>query len=383
MFRVPGVLAIYLTSIVGRLPQGAVSVLLLLRAREVTGSYAAGGLVAAANGLAVAFGSPLLGRAIDRRGQRAVLVPAAGVSAAALGAFAALPDGAPLAAAVALALAAGAAQPPLNSCLRALLANVIAPEQRHRAFAIDSTTFELVYIAGPLLIVGGLAAWSLRAAIATCAVLVLAGTVAFAAARLSRAAVPAAADPHDLAGPLRRPGVRVLLAAVAVYGLSIGCLEVGLAAFAAGEGKRSAVGVLLAASGLGSMLGGLLAARAPAPAAPARRLVAMLALEAGLIAPAGLVHGLPAMAAVIVVGSLPISPAFALMFQLTADVAPAGTVTEAMTWLSSLLNGGVAAGAAVAGVLAEHVSVELVLYGIAFYCAAAAIVVRSRITALT
>lgn len=383
MFRTPGVLALYLASVVARLPQGAEGIVLLLRTRDITGSYAAGGLVTAAFGLAAGVGQPLLGRLIDRRGQQAVLVPGALTGGAALAAFAALPDDASLGAAVLLAVVAGATSPPINSCLRALLSEVIEPALRHRAFAIDSIVFELVYIAGPTLLVGVIGSWSLRAAVAACAFFGTAGTLAFAATRLSRGAKGTAAVADDLLGPLRDPGVLVLLAAVALFGLSIACLEVGLAAFAGEEGHRSAVGLLLACSGVGSMIGGLAAVRAKPPADGARRLAALFAATALLAIPMGLVHGLPAMAVAVTVASLGIAPSLALIFSLISDVAPEGTLTEAMTWLGSLISVGAAVGSALAGWLVENVSTALVLFGFGAYCAIAAAVVAARSSALT
>ncbi|MEA2126847.1 MAG: hypothetical protein QOI80_3629 [Solirubrobacteraceae bacterium] len=382
MFRIPGVIPVYIASIFGRLPNGALSLVLLLRTREMTGSYAAGGVVAAASGLALGVSSPVLGRLIDRRGQRQVLLLSCLASTAALAGFAALPDDTPLAVAILVATLAGASTPPLNSCLRALLAAVIPPELRHRAFAIDSTMFELVYISGPLMLVGVIGAWSLRAAVASCAVLTFVGTVVFASTRLSRAITGTPASPHDIAGPLRHPGVQTLLTSVLLFGLAIAGLEVGLAAFAEHEGHTNAVGYLLGLSGVGSMVGGLVAARTRPPADPARRLAVLLLGLAVLEVPLGIVGSLPAMAVAVTVAGFGIAPSLALTFQLTSEVAPTGTVTEAMTWLTSAIAGGLAAGSALAGWLVEHTGTTPVLFTVAVYGAVAAAVVASRTAGL-
>ena len=70
-------LTVYLAGVVGRLPAGAIGLVLILRTREMTGSYAAGGAVAAAYSIALALGAPLLGRWIDGHGQRGVLLASA------------------------------------------------------------------------------------------------------------------------------------------------------------------------------------------------------------------------------------------------------------------------------------------------------------------
>ena len=46
IITVPGVRLIYVAGVIGKLPVGALGLLLILRTREMTGSYAAGGLVA-------------------------------------------------------------------------------------------------------------------------------------------------------------------------------------------------------------------------------------------------------------------------------------------------------------------------------------------------
>ncbi len=378
MLASPGIISLWLASIAGRLPIGALGVLLLLRTREMTGSYAAGGMVAAAFGLAGGLGQPVLGRMIDRRGQWPVLVPAGLAQGALLGAVAALPDDTPVPAIALLAALAGGATPPLSSCLRALLFDVVAPALRHRAFAVDSTLFELVYITGPLVIVGVIGAQSLRAAVATCGALTAGGTIVFAATRLSRATRGSAAPDADLAGPLRDRNVVTYLIAAGLFGLSIANLEVGLAAFAGDEGHRSAVGYLLGLNGLGSLIGGLVASRLPAPAHPDRRLIALLLALSVLEVPLALMGSLPAMAVTCGIAGVAIAPSLALTFQLASEVAPEGTVTETLTWLVSAIAAGIALGSAIAGLLAEENGPTIVLATVAVYTAAEAAFVAAR-----
>ena len=77
LLRVPGFAPLFLASMAGRLPASALGLVLILRTRELTGSFAAGGAVAGAYALANGVTAPLLGRLVDRRGQGAVLVPSA------------------------------------------------------------------------------------------------------------------------------------------------------------------------------------------------------------------------------------------------------------------------------------------------------------------
>src|SRR3954447_25088994 len=109
---------LFALSIVARLPVAMLSIGLLVHTERATGAYAVAGLVAGALALAQGVGGPLLGRVVDRRGQTAVLVASALVCAAALVATALLPTSAPVALRVVLALAAGAALPPVGASLR-------------------------------------------------------------------------------------------------------------------------------------------------------------------------------------------------------------------------------------------------------------------------
>src|SRR5919206_631264 len=131
VLRIRGVPAAFLTSCIAQLPMGALGLLLILHVRDVTGTYAAGGAVAAAYTLALGASNPLLARAADRRGPRAVLVAGAPVCAAAIVAQALLADGAPLVVRLVLAVVAGAAQPPVGA-LRRRLWNVLVDDAELR-----------------------------------------------------------------------------------------------------------------------------------------------------------------------------------------------------------------------------------------------------------
>ena len=72
--EVPRTLA---ASLLGRLPYTAIELLLILRVRDAGGDYGDGGIVAGAFAVGLAVLSPFIGRLVDLRGHRAVLVPAA------------------------------------------------------------------------------------------------------------------------------------------------------------------------------------------------------------------------------------------------------------------------------------------------------------------
>jgi MFS family permease len=376
LLRVPGFGALFGASMAGRLPAAALGLLFVLRTRELTGSFAAGGAVAGAYALANGVTGPVLGRMVDRRGQASVLVPAALVSAAALVVFALLPRGDVVLPALAIALLAGGAFPPLGPCLRTLWPALLGDDaaRTHAAFSLESAALELTYIAGPVVLAGAIGTWSLAAAVLTCAALLIAGVVAFTAHPVSRAwrgdAAPAG---HGLGGALRSGGVRTLVLVFFMLGATFGSVEVAVPAAAAAAHHPGATGLLLGIWGLGSLLGGLAAARAGAPADGVRRLVVLLAaLGAGHLLLSLTTAPLP-LAALLLLAGVAVSPSIAAAYALVEDLAPPGAVTEAYTWLSTGIAGGLAAGSALSGALAQHAGAGAAFAAAGSACALAAV----------
>jgi MFS family permease len=351
----PGVPRVFAASLVARLPAATIELLLVLRVRELGGSYAAGGIAAGACALGLAAAAPIVGRAVDARGQTRVLAICTALTVAALVTLALVPAGTSLAVVVALAGLTGAAHPPLSACMRSLWPRLIPDRSaQHAAYALESAALELVFVIGPAVVAGVIAARSPALALGLCAVLLAGGSAAFAADRSSRSWAPVPGRPRDAAGALASRGLRTLLVVLVCLGTSFGAIEVSVVAFCGDHGAPSAAGLFLAAWGAASMVGGLIAARRGAAVEPVGRLLALLG---GLAAADLLVTAAPvpaALALAMVVAGAPIAPLFALVYQLAGDVAREGTATEAFTWLSTGIGVGLACGTTLAGTLAQH-----------------------------
>jgi len=276
VLRLPGVRSLFACSCLGRLSMGALGLLMILQTHELTGSFASGGLVAASYTIALGVSNPALARAVDRAGQTLVLRTGAVVSASAMAAFATVGD-VPVPALMGIAAVAGAAQPPIGACMRSLWP-VLAPDAdlRHAAYALEGAAGEIIYILGPVVIVGVIGAWSLEAALLTCSATVLVGDWLFSFHPASRGWRPPALAERHLLGALRGPGVRVLIGAFALCGLAVGAVEVGVPATLEPLGKESLTGLMLGLWGLGSLATSFLVARAGAPGDPPRRLTLLL-----------------------------------------------------------------------------------------------------------
>ena len=157
-----------------------------------------------------------------------------------------------------------------------------------------------------------------------------------------------------------------------MMGIGLGGIEVGLPSLALHAGSRPASGVLLAAWSVGSMLGGLWygARQWQAPLTDRYRTLLVLAIlvSAPLIAarsiPEGLVFSLLA--------GLTTAPVFSCQYALVSRAVVRGTETEAFTWISAALIGGLAAGTALGGaaIAVGGVSAPFALATTAFVLAA-------------
>lgn len=377
LFDLPEVGRTLAASLAGRLPYTAIELLLILRVRDLGGGYAAGGVAAAGFALGLACASPFVGRLVDLRGQRTVLLPTALGCAVPLVAIALLPSGTPPPVLVALAVVAGMLHPPLGGATRALWPDLVPPERRHAIYALESVAVETTFIVGPLVLVGVVAALtSPSVGLVACAALLVGGTGAFAALPGSRRWRPSGVA-RTLSGALASPALLVLLGAVAFMGASFGAIEISTAAHAEQHGHAALVGPLLAAWAAGSMVGGLVVARRGPPADPARRLMRMLAATAAAnvlvaLAPSPVFLGVALAAA-----GASIAPAFATLYTMVADVAREGTLTESYTWLMTGIAGGVAAGSAAAGAIIDAWSTHASLAMAAAMVAGASLVVTA------
>jgi predicted MFS family arabinose efflux permease len=279
---------------------------------------------------------------------------------------------------MAVAAVAGAAQPPVGACMRSLWP-VLAPDAdtRHAAFALEGVAMEAVYIAGPVVIVGGIGAWSLTAGLLACAAAVLVGDLAFSLHPASRGwRSPPGAERHP-AGALRGPGVVVLVAVFAFCGLAVGAVEVGVPATLEPLGKERLTGLLLGVWGLGSLLASFAVARAGAAADPPRRLAALLAAWGAAHVALALAAGPLSLAGLLLLAGAAISPTIVYANSMLDQLAPAGTLTEAFTWTTAGMTAGVAAGAALAGAIVEAASPTLAFAALGGGGLLAAVLVRA------
>jgi predicted MFS family arabinose efflux permease len=355
LWRAPGAPRLIIGAVLLAPGQAAVDVVLLLALHRASGSYAAGGIAVAAFTVVGAATSLLLGRLLDRAADLRLLSAAAVALLVVLGALCvALHLGAPAGALIALAGLAGIPFPPTIPVIRArFAARFTDPAERATAFAFCSLVQDAGFLAGPAAFGALAAAVSPIAGLLASGLSVAAGTLIVATRAAPPPPEPAATEDAFQARAVLLAPLAPVLAAMVCLGGALGALDVSASSFAIQHGAPALAGVLLAASSAGSVAGGLAyGAREWRGSLPARFRVLALSAAALLALPL-LAGGVPVMAALLAISGVPAAATLTTAYLRCEADAPAGRRTEAFALAALALNGGVAAGNAVAGQIAS------------------------------
>ncbi|WP_329534907.1 MFS transporter [Streptomyces sp. NBC_01450] len=340
-------------TLTGRLPNATAAIAVVLFVRAEGGTYSLAGALAAVYGVANAVGQPLLGRLVDLYGQPRVQLPAALVSALGMGVFAFWGTD-PLPVAYLAMVVAGLFTPPLEGGLRALWPSVLRREEQvHTAYAMDAVAQEVMFTVGPLLLTLCASLWSARAALLILNVVGVLGALSVVLSPPSRAWRSAPREAHWL-GALRSPGLLALLGAFLFVGIALGSITVAAVSYADDHGGDAVYGWLMAAVGLGALVGGTVYGARQWSGAPERRLRALVALLAVCYLPLTLMPGVVAMAALAALAGVFLAPCIACAFIIVDRHAPRGTVTEAFSWLVTTFTVGASVGTGLAGPVVER-----------------------------
>ncbi|MBC6458794.1 MFS transporter [Actinomadura sp. HBU206391] len=358
LFAVPGARIFVAAALVGRMSMSMVGIGIVLLVSAVTGSYGIAGAVSASFALAYAIGSPVAGRLTDRYGQSRVLPPlvlANCVSMTVLVLFAQLD--APTWTLFPAAAASGLTSPSLGAMVRARWSHVLraggsTAARLHAAFSFESVVDEMIFVAGPMIVTLLATGVSPAAGVVVASLLTLAGCLALAVQR--RTEPPP--RPHragERGSAIAVPGVPAVSAVFLLLGMVFASIEVGALAFADEAGHPRLAGPLLGLLALGSAVAALwYGARSWTMPLHLRFRIGLALLVAGLI-PVVLITNLYVMMALIFFSGLAISPTIIPAYGLVESLVPEHRLTEGLTWMSTAIGIGVAAGASIAGRLID------------------------------
>ncbi|MEU7895893.1 MFS transporter [Nonomuraea sp. NPDC049152] len=354
LLHTPGVAAFFLTAAAGRVGIAMTSLGIIWLVHGQTGSYALAGLVTGGFAVAEALVGPQLARLVDRFGQTRVLPPTLLAHAAAVAALLAVVTlGSPNWLIVAGGVGVGATIPQLGALSAARWSALLRGDRSAdlpTAFALESLSNGLAYLAGPVLVsaVGASGHPGLGTVLA--ATLVVSGGLAFAAQRRS-APPPAsgAAERHRAGRSLLRPGFAVLVGINLAIGVFFGAMQVSVAAFAVLHGAAGAAAPIYAVSSCSGLLAGWLYGLRRWRVAPRVQLALVAAGAALGCLPLLAADSLPGLGFAIALTGMAVPPILVLSSVLAEAAVHRAVLTQAFTWLNSASAAGSAGAAAVSG----------------------------------
>ncbi|MFL6288978.1 MAG: MFS transporter [Actinomycetes bacterium] len=345
---------VLVASILARMPQGLAPLSVVLLAQERTGSIAAAGLAGGAWAMGSAVSQPLWGGLAGRGRAHRIEAATASMQALVLVALAVGTHDAEQAV-IALAGLGGLFSAPTSPISRTLWPQLALDEHHLDAlYTHDATWQELIFIAGPAMVGFLVAASGPSASLLTAAALGVVGAVVFSFI------IKPLWQPHPEPASRVRLGRSLRLMAgpytvLCLMALGLGMAEVGVPAAAIIEDNRAASGWLLALWSVGSLVGGLCAARITWRRNSAQRWPGLLlGVAAGTATTViGWQFGLPWLGVSLFLAGLALAPSLAAGYGVIGERAAPGRRTDAFAWTTTFLLIGIGSGVAIGGVLAD------------------------------
>lgn len=320
--------------------------------------YVRAGAVTTAVTVASMISGPWRGSMVDRRGLRRTMAPSLLVVTAAWAVCPWLPYG-PL---VVLSGLGALWNYPIFTIPRQVLVAAVPATRRRAALSLDSVSVEVCYMIGPTVSIIAATTWGTRPTITACGVVAAIGAVGLmmlnpATAEPPKTVPTAPVEPVESIEPVRprrtrRPAVSwmsplaaTILLAVLATGFCLGGMELTTVAAMRSMSHPEMIGWVLAASGLGSAVGGIMYGALPRGASTALLLIALGATTAVPAASTG-----PASAALLLfLGGLFCAPTITSSVDALTDIVPSSALGQVIGWQGACLNAGTAMAAPLIG----------------------------------
>jgi predicted MFS family arabinose efflux permease len=317
---------------------------------ERRGSFGLAGAVSAVGLFVLAIAGPVIGRLVDKHGQRRVALPfvlfatACGIAVAVLswsdaptwtlflfyGLSAVLPEPGPMS--------------------RARWAHIYRaePDRLHTAMSFEQVCDEASFVIGPVLAVLVSTLWFPEAGLLLAEAFFTLGMLTFLSARATEPPVVPHAD-RPVGFAARRPGLLVVAAVLVMTGVIFGSNEVIAVAFATERGDTGFSSIILGAFALGSTLAGIVFGSTVFRMTMTRRLLIAAAGMFVLEVPALLVGGLWPLVAVMFVAGSATAPMLITSLSLAQRLVPAALMTEGLAVAVTGILIGISGGSAIGG----------------------------------
>ena len=346
----PGIKSLLIVATLARIPITAGAVTLTLHVVTDLGlGYGAAGLIGAAFTVGASLGAPVMGRFVDRRGLRPMLV----LTTVAEVIFWTTTQAAPYWMLLLTATFGGFLSLPAFSVARQSIAALTPESKRLPAFALDSMTTEVSFMAGPAL--GVLIATTAGPRVGMLAIgagLLLAGIGLYVLDPPIRSESEArvSAGEHVPRRSWLTPRLIAVLAVTMAATLVLAGTDVAVVAVLRHNGELSWTGVVLALWAVYSLIGGFAYGTVKRGLAP----VMLLAPMAALTIPVGLGgHHWWLLALLLIPAGALCAPTITASADAVSRLTPASARGEAMGLHNSALTVGVALGAPLAGLVMD------------------------------
>ena len=352
----PGALRFSASAMLARLPISIDTLGIVLLVTGLGRSYGLAGALTAAYTIANGLMAIVQGRLLDRLGQARVLpVVASAFGVAIVVLVVSLESGWPDQVAFVAAALAGAAYPPIGSCVRARWSYVLAGEatEIQTAYALESVIDEAIFIIGPTVATVLATTWHAWAGLGLALVTGVGGSFYLAAQRDTQPDP----QPRDQEAGARPPMPWRWVVPLAVVCFALGSMfaaaEVATVAFSGEQGAKAYAGVLLACWALGSMLAGLVTGTLQWRRPPVFRVQVGSVFLALVMLPITLVGSMVVMGVALFVAGIAIAPTLIASMSATEQMVPGPRLTEGIAIMHTGIAAGLAPGAALAGVVID------------------------------
>jgi MFS family permease len=363
--------ALFAVTGAGRLAWGIVGLALIFHVEDAADSFAAAGLAVGALSLASAALAPVRGTLIDRRGRPAMLAMALATAALLLAIAISPPAGPDALSYVILAALAGAFAPPFTAWARVALAERMEGARLRRAYALDNVLEESSLVVGPLVAAIAIAIATPALALGLAAALAALGGIALTTGSIARDWTPPLRTGTGAPSSLNRR-LAIVFASMAGMGAGLGLFEVAVAAFADDAGSPGSAGLVFAALSATGMAGAAVYGARSWPGSTATQYAVLLAYFGAGLALLAVAGSLALLVALAAVAGLALTPVFVANSLLIEELSPVGPAAVAFAWVTTASNCGVAAGAALGGALVDAHGTEP-----AFLCGGGVVVIAA------
>jgi MFS family permease len=352
LFSFPQVISLGIAAFPARLAYGMIGLGIFFKAEQSTDSFAIAGFAIGLNSLAGAVTAGIRGSVMDRWGQKwplRILVPGYTILILTLNQM----DTARSILITAFIL--GISAPPINLSVRPLWKDIVPSTYLRTAYAFDSAMMSSTSVIGPVIVTTLALSSRPYLALDVVAALMLTGGIALALTSVSRNWIPEkkAKGQERL---LKNRAMQMLMFEGCFIGFGWGVFDVAVPAFATQENVPHSVAWIFASFGVATVIGGLLGGLVSKKLAPLSALRRAYLLWSIACFPIAFTYPDWTMALVgASIGFLG-GAVQVFYFEVLEAVRPKGSQTSSLGWIWSVEGSFMAIGAAVGGVVSEHLS---------------------------